>query len=262
MQASLVGGELVGYFLRSLDDPEVEVFSLYDEVIAIANLLLNLSNLLAGESRHDTVYEGSVNATALVEPLLEVCGQLPQFDVLIDAILQHVTVQENKLTGEDDESLRGVTVESLPAAVQQLHQLTGIRTGGFVLQLAGGVKSDTCFGGVRNHEANLRLVSQSHEGIILGVGVQCAADNVDALQGVHGLTVLAALQVDVVQAVLTVQPLYHTLVDRLYDNDTTIEVGLLVHVPDNPIYECTEEVSLTKLNHLFRHHALRSEVFV
>ena len=65
-----------------------------------------------------------------------------------------------------------------------------------------------------------------------------------------------------VQAVLTIEPLYHTLVDGLYDDDTTIEVGLLVHVPDNPINERTEEVTLTKLNHLFRHYALRSEIFV
>ena len=92
--------------------------------------------------------------------------------------------------------------------------------------------------------------------------VQCAADDVDTLQGVHGFSVLTTLQVYVVQTVLTIQPFYHTLVDRLYDNNTTIEVGLLVHVPDNPINECTEEVTLTKLNDLFRHHALRSEIFV
>jgi len=66
----------------------------------------------------------------------------------------------------------------------------------------------------------------------------------------------------VVQAVLTIQPLGHTFVNRLYDNNATIEVGLLVHVPNNPINESTEEVTLTKLNHLFRHNALWSEVFV
>ena len=62
MQSSLVGGELSLDFLRSLDDPQVEVLSLYDEVVAIADLLLNLSNLLAGESRNDAVNQRSIDA--------------------------------------------------------------------------------------------------------------------------------------------------------------------------------------------------------
>ena len=65
-----------------------------------------------------------------------------------------------------------------------------------------------------------------------------------------------------VQAVLTIQPVNHTAVYGLYDDDGAVEVGLLVHVPDNPINECAEEITLTKLNNLFRHDALRSEVFV
>ena len=143
MQASLVGRELLSNLLWSLDDPEMEVLGLYDEVVAIADLLLNLGNLLAGEARNDTVYEGSVNTAALVEPLLEVCGQLPQLDVLIDAILQYVTVEENELAGEDDQTLRGITVESLVAAIQQLNQLTRIRRSGFVVQLTSGIESNT-----------------------------------------------------------------------------------------------------------------------
>ena len=240
----------------------MEVLGLYDEVVAIADFLLNLGNLLAGEARNDTVYKGSVNAARLVEPLLEVSRQLPQFDILVDAILQHVAVEEDEFAGEDDKTLRGITVEGLPAAIQQLNQLTRIAAGGFVVQLASGVEGNTGLGGVRDDKTNLGLVGQCHEGVVLRVGVQCAADDVDTLEGVDGLAVLTTLQVDVIQTVLTVQPVDHAAVDGLYDNNRTVEVGLLVHVPDNPINECTKEVSLTKLNHLFRHHALRSKVFV
>ena len=262
VQTSLVSRELLLNLLRCLNDPEVEVLSLYDEVVAIANLLLNLGNLLAGEARNDAVYESCIDTARLVEPLLEVSRQLPQLDVLIDAFFQHVAIEEDELAGEDDETLGGVTVKGLPTAIEQLDEFARIAAGGFVIELARRIESNTCLSSVRDDETNLRLVGQCHESIVLRVGVQRATDDVDALQGVDGLTVLTTLQVNMIQTVLTVQPVDHTLVDGLYDDNRTIEVGLLVHIPDNPINKSTEEVTLTKLNHLFRHHALRSEVFV
>ncbi len=36
VQAGLVGGEFLGHFLWSLDDPQVEVLGLYHQVVAIA----------------------------------------------------------------------------------------------------------------------------------------------------------------------------------------------------------------------------------
>ena len=173
-----------------------------------------------------------------------------------------MAIEEDKLAGEDDETLGGVTVKGLPTAIEQLDEFARIAAGGFVIELARRIESDTCLSSVRDDETNLRLVGQRHESIVLRVGVQRATDDVDALQGVDGLTVLTTLQVNMIQTVLTVQPVDHTLVDGLYDDNRTIEVGLLVHIPDNPINKSTEEVTLTKLNHLFRHHALRSEVFV
>ena len=229
MQTSLVGGELLGYFLRSLDHPEVEGLSLNHEVVAVTDLLLNLLDLIAGEARHDTVHEGSIHTASLLEPLLEVGTEVPQVDILIDTVLQHVTVQEDQLTGEDDQTLCGVAVEGLVTTIQQLYQFAGIRTGGSILQLTTGVEGDTCLSGVRDHETDLGLVGQCHKGGILGIGIQRTADHVDTLEGVHGLTVLTTLQVHMVQTILGIEP---------------------------------EEVTFTELNHLFRHHALRSKLFV
>ena len=105
MQSSFVCGELLGYFLRSLDHPEMEGLGLYHEVVAIRDLLLNLSNLLAGEARYDTVHECSIHAACLFEPFLEVGTEVPQFNILIDAVLQHVAIQEDKFAREDDQTL-------------------------------------------------------------------------------------------------------------------------------------------------------------
>ena len=65
-----------------------------------------------------------------------------------------------------------------------------------------------------------------------------------------------------IEAVLTVEPVYHTLSQRLHYNDRAVEVGLLVHVPHDPIYECTEEVTLAKLNDFLWSHALRRGALV
>jgi hypothetical protein len=65
-----------------------------------------------------------------------------------------------------------------------------------------------------------------------------------------------------VEAVLAVEPFNHTLCQGLNYNYRTIEIGLLVHVPDNPINESAQEVSFAKLNNFLRHHALWSEMFV
>ena len=65
-----------------------------------------------------------------------------------------------------------------------------------------------------------------------------------------------------IQAVLTVEPVYHAFFDRLNDNYRAVEVCLLVHVVNNPINKRTEEVSFTKLNDFFRHYALGRSPFV
>ena len=115
MQAGLLCGEFgtqvfdahVGWLL---DDPEVEDLCLYDEVVGIGNLLLDIGNLLAGESGNDAVNECGANVVVLLKPLLEsfiVSTEviLPELDVLLDALLQVMAVQEDQLARHDDKSL-------------------------------------------------------------------------------------------------------------------------------------------------------------
>ena len=61
-----------------------------------------------------------------------------------------------------------------------------------------------------------------------------------------------------IEAVLAIEPRYHTFVDRLNNDYRAIEIGLCIHVPYNPVNKCTKEVSFTKLNNSLRCYALGS----
>ena len=114
---------LACHVLSLFDNPEVEDFCLYNEVVLVRNLLLNLSNLLAWESRNDTVYQCSANIAIVCKPALEsfvVSTEIlfPKFDILIDALLEVVTVQEDKLARHDDKTLLRITIKELVAVEQ------------------------------------------------------------------------------------------------------------------------------------------------
>ena len=122
---------LACHVLCLFDNPEVEDFSLNNEVVAIANLLLNLSNLIAWEARNDTVNESSAYIVVLLEPLRESSSLLaevffPKLDVLTDAILEVMAVEEDKLTRHDDESLGRIAIESVETIPEKLCELTWI----------------------------------------------------------------------------------------------------------------------------------------
>lgn len=169
-----------------------------------------------------------------------------------------VAVEEDELAGHQDESLRGVAAEGLVATEQQLRQLAGIAAGGFVVELAGGVEGDASLGGVADDEADLGLVGKGHEGLVLGVEVQRAADDVDAVEAVDDLAVQLALQVHVVEAVLAVQPVHHALLDGLYHDHAGVEVGATVHVPDDPVNKAAQKVAFAELDDSLGCTALRS----
>src|SRR5574344_1266316 len=71
METSFVCGELISYFLRSFNHPEVECLCLYNKVVAVRNLFLNLRKFLTWESWNDTIHESGINATSFFKPFLE-----------------------------------------------------------------------------------------------------------------------------------------------------------------------------------------------
>ena len=114
LKTGLLGGKLGaelldGHVGSALDNPEVECLALNNDVVLVAEFLLDLGNLLAGESGNDAVNEGSAYVVVGVEPVLEALVirseiLFPELDVLVDDLLEMVTVLEDKLAGHDDEA--------------------------------------------------------------------------------------------------------------------------------------------------------------
>ena len=173
-----------------------------------------------------------------------------------------MAVEEDELARHDDQALLRVTVEGLETAIKQLHKLAGIAACGSITELAGVIESNAGLRGVGDDETNLGLLSECHVGCILAVGIQSTADDVDAFQRVHCLTIQTSLKVHMVQAVLTVEPVNHAALDGLYDDDAAVEVCPGVHFPHNPVDKSTKEVTFAKLNDLLGHHALGCRLLV
>ena len=272
VQSGFVSRELGFQFfdrhvLRFLDHPEVEDLGLHHEVVVVTHFLLDSRDVFAREARYDTVHEGSAYIVVFLKPLFEtgiVCTEIifPELDILADTILEVVSVEEDQLTRHEDKTFGRVAVEGLVATEQQLHQFAGISRSRCVCEFASRVECDTCLRGVGDDKTDLRLLCQCHVCPVLGIGVQGTTDNIDTLQRVDRLTFQTTLQVHMIQAVLTVEPLHHTFVNRLNHNHRTVEIGLGIHVPYNPIYECAEEVAFTKLDDSFGSHTLRSSPLV
>ena len=94
------------------------------------------------------------------------------------------------------------------------------------------------------------------------VRIQGTADDINHRQTVHGLSLFQSLQVDMIQAILGVQLVNHSLLNGLYHYYTVIEIGFFVHVVNNPVHERTEEIPLSKLDDSFRTDRLSGGLFV
>ena len=117
VQACLVSREFFGNLLRSLNNPQMEDFSLDHQVIVILQFFFDSCNILAGESRNYTVYQRSIYTTGFFKPSLKFFAQIPQLNVLIDRFFQFVTIQENKFAREDNQAFCLVAIECLKTMI-------------------------------------------------------------------------------------------------------------------------------------------------
>ena len=123
VQAGFLSGEFGAklfacHILGLLNHPEVEDFGLHHQVVLVANLLLDVGNLLAGEAGNDAVNKRGAYVAIFCKPLLEalVVGTevvFPQLDIFVNALLQMVSIKEDQLARHDDETLGGVAVAFL-----------------------------------------------------------------------------------------------------------------------------------------------------
>ena len=182
VQTGFVSRELSFQFsdrhvLRFLNNPEVENLSLYDEVVVVAHFLLDLGDVLARETRNDTVNEGGADVVVFLKPVFEslvVSAEIifPELNVLTDAVFEVVSIEEDELAGHENKTFGWVAVECLVAAEEQLHEFARIGRSRSVGELAAVIESDTCLGRVGDDEADFRLLCERHESPVLGVGVQ------------------------------------------------------------------------------------------
>ena len=173
-----------------------------------------------------------------------------------------VSIQEYQLTRHDNQALISSTIERLEATIKQLREFARIRRSRCIGEFAGRIKCDASLSGVRDDKTNLRLFCQCHESLILAVWIKGTTDAVNASEGIHLFTIQSSLQIDVIEAILTIEPIHHTLLDRLHNHYRRVEVCLLIHVIDNPVHKTAKEVSLAKLDNSLRCMALRSRASV
>ena len=56
-----------------------------------------------------------------------------------------------------------------------------------------------------------------------------------------------------VEAVLAVEPVHHAMGNGLHDDHARVEVGLLVHVENDPVDKRAKEIAFAKLDDAFGH---------
>ena len=126
IQPSLICREFSCNRLRSLDYPKMEDFALYHEVVAVSDSLMNLINGILRIAWHNAVNQCTIYSASLLEPSLEILAELPEFDVLVDALLEFLAIEEDQFTWKDDESLALVPVEMIVPAVKKLGKFARI----------------------------------------------------------------------------------------------------------------------------------------
>jgi hypothetical protein len=96
---------------------------------------------------------------------------LPEIDILVDCLLQLISVQEDQFAGEDDQSFAFISVESFEAVIKQLGQFARIRGSRRVIQFAGRIEGYSRFGGIGDNETHFRLFGQSDKGIVIRIWI-------------------------------------------------------------------------------------------
>ena len=126
IQPGLVGRELFCHGFRGLDHPEVENFSLDYQMVVIPYSLMYLIYGIFRVSRNYSVHQRAIYSAGRLEPVPEAFFQSPELDILPYALLQFLSVQENKFAREYDQAFRLVSAEMPVSPVKQLRKLSRI----------------------------------------------------------------------------------------------------------------------------------------
>ena len=83
----------------------MEDLALDHEVVLISYALVDLVDGILRITRNDAVHERAVYSACCLEPCLEAFSELPEVYILIDALLEFLSVEEDELARENDKTL-------------------------------------------------------------------------------------------------------------------------------------------------------------
>ena len=255
VQPRLVQRKFLHHLLVALsaDGPEVVQLGLHHEVVVIADLLLDLADLLAREARHDAVHKRVAEVAVLFDPVDEVLPQLVIFGMADDIFVQRRAVVLDQFAADDAQALRRIAVEMFETLVQQRRHLGGIRLRRTGRQVVALLVADARLGGVRNGDLQLRREEIRLVFRIVHIEIERIHDALHQPHVLLGPFVLDALQIDVVHVVLPVHQVDHPqhlalgVDDRLANGHACIHDALLVGDVDLPVHEGSQEVAFAEL---------------
>ena len=206
-------------------------------------------------ARNDAVHQGGAEGIGVVHPVDEGSVQVPVLGVVVAALLQLLAVVVDQLAAQDHQALVGSAVEGLVALIQHTGQLCREAVGGHLVEraVALGV-SNAGLGGVGYNGLQLFGAGQSQHFVPLAVhiGAHTVGHTGDHALGIDLLALLAAAQVQGVQALLLVDPVRHLgeVADGLHQLDLAVVASLLIGDIIEIIHESTQEVAFAELHDL------------
>ena len=114
------------------------------------------------------------------------------------------------------------------------------------------VECYACFRSVRDYESHLGILGKGEIVVEIPVRIYAPVDYIYHFDGVDGLALVYSLEVEVIQTVLGIDHVHHSLVDRLHEDHASVEVCLLVGLPYYPVHECPEEIAFPELDDFLR----------
>ena len=257
VHAGLLERQLVLQLSGAFDDPHAEHFAHVQSGIMVAVGLFHGSQFLgiADAARNDAVHQSGAEGVGVVHPVDEGSVQVPVLGVVVAALLQLLAVVVDQLAGQDGQTLVSSAVECLVALKQHAGQLCGEAVGRNLIELAVTLRvGDAGFSGVGNDGLEIGRTCQFQHFVPLAVdvGAHTVGHAGDHALCIDLLALLAAAQVQGVQALLLVDPVRHLgeVADGLHQLDLAVVAGLLVCNIVEVVHESAQEVALAELHHL------------
>jgi hypothetical protein len=205
VETALIEGNLGAEIGIALDDPKVKIFTCVDHFVVEAEVYFFVLGVAGVYSVNKRVAENVI----VFYPRLEVLAKLPEVCILKHAFFEICTVFVDKLARKKYESAK-TEIESL---FEKLSQLCREGLCGSIGELVAILEADSCLGGIRNYESEVRVFGKRHVSVKVIVGLDATRDNVDKLY-VHALASAAKMGI---LTVLRLEHIAHALVDRLND---------------------------------------------